>query len=262
MDHKYVIVYRCAFEATDDKAAADPKPADPKPATEMFSQEDVNRMLAADRRKHQIKLDEQNALLTESMKQKDMSNEELTDLQTRFETLRQSNLTEEQKLKEAFESKTKETNENIKRLEADVETWKQLHTDATLDRSLIDACTGEVKGITAVNPAQVLAILKPNTQLVEALDDDGKPSGKLVPKVTFKDIDKDGKPVTLTLAPAEAVQRLAAKDNFQNLFVGDGVSGLNGNNRGNASDLTQAEAAKLPAPEYRKWKEKHPGAIA
>ena len=62
-------------------------------------------------------------------------------------------------------------------------------------------------------------------QLAEVLDSEGKPTGKLEPKVRYQANDKEGKPVTLDLSPAEATKRMKEEEEYLNLFRGEGAGG-------------------------------------
>ncbi|KKK45456.1 hypothetical protein LCGC14_3165440, partial [marine sediment metagenome] len=106
-------------------------------------------------------------------------------------------------------------------LTADRDSWKKLFTNSTIERSITDAAASS----NAFSPRQIVAILGRDTQLVEVLDSEGKPTGSLEPKVRFSDKDKEGKPVTLELSPDEAVKRMREMDEYLNLFRGDGAGG-------------------------------------
>lgn len=212
-----------------------------------FTQEDVNRMLAEDRRKHkkntQAALDELEALKSRS----NLNKQEREELEGRIKTLNEQLLTKEEL---AAKDKTKmqtDFENQISGLTTERDEWKNRFTDANIIRSLTDAAVVN----NSFNPEQVVAILRQNTQLAEELDAEGKPTGHFVPEVSFEDKDKEGKPVTLKLSPGDAVKRMSEMDQYLNLFKGDGTGGIGGTTRpgGKAPDI--GDLAKDPEA-YRK----------
>lgn len=196
-------------------------------------------------------LNQKSKLTTAETKRLEDANAELRKANMTAEQLQAEN---EKKLKNDFDAQ-------ISELTADRDNWKKLHTTDKIERSIIDAAS--VKEHKAIVPSQVLAILKPDTRLVEATDSDGKPTGELTPKVTFKDT-KDGKPVTLELTPLEAVKRMSEMEQHLNLFEGKGSGGIGGSNKGGGSKggkMTHAEAAvhfKDDPAGYQKWRKDNP----
>jgi hypothetical protein len=73
--------------------------------------------------------------------------------------------------------------------------------------------------------ARIVAILGRDTQLVEVLDDEGQPTGRLAPKVKYRTKNKEGQTVTLDLSPSEAIKRMKDEDEYLNLFRGEGSGG-------------------------------------
>ena len=87
----------------------------------------------------------------------------------------------------------------------------------------------------------------------EELDSEGKPTGKLIPKVKLQDKDKDGKPVTLELLVPEAIKRMKEMEQYFNLFKGEGTGGIGGMNRGSGKGQPDfVKLAKENPAEYRR----------
>ncbi len=211
-----------------------------------FTQEQVNTMLAEDRRKHkqatQKALEEIDALKART----NLTAKEREELEGRVSELNRQLLTKEEL---AAQEKTKLTTDFKNQLDGltnERDSWKNRYTEASIVRSLTDAAVVN----NSFNPEQVVAILRQNTQLAEELDAEGKPTGSLVPKVSFADTDKDGKPVTLELSPQDAVKRMTEKDQYLNLFKGDGTGGIGGTTRPGGKPADISELAKDPA-KYR-----------
>jgi len=217
-----------------------------------FSQKDLNRLLAEDKRKHQEKTSTLTNEIDALKAKNDLTDTERKDLESKNAELRKLNVTAEQ-LKKEDEKRLRNDYENqLTLVTKERDDWKTRFTTETIERSIIDASMSH----DAFVPAQVVAILGPQTRLKEAVDDDGKPTGALTPTVSLDDI-QEGKPITLELAPEEAVKRMTEMDQYLNLFKGKGAGGIGGSNRASGSKggkMTMAQAAKeLSPPEYRKW---------
>jgi hypothetical protein len=232
-------------------APADGKESSGEPASKAFSQEDVNKMLAAERRKHQQTaekaIEEAQALRTKAQ----LTAQERGELDERLEILKGELLTKEQQAKRQAQKLRDKHKEEVSQLASSVETWKSRFTTSTIERSLTDAAAGE----QAYSPKQIVAILGPQTRLVEVLDDEGAPSGNLAPKVRFTDKDKDGKPLVLDLSPSDAVKRMKEMDDYLNLFRGEGKSGAGLRSHPGGRKPSLRELASDPAA-YREARKK------
>ena len=222
-----------AKEVADAKSAAD----------KTFTQEDVNRMLAADRRKSEDKLNKTLEELEAQRAKSSLTAAERTELDSTIEGLKDTMMTKTQ-LAEKEASKSKKAHEKaLTELSESRDQWQSLYTTSTIERAIVDASsTGEN---AAFNPSQVVAILKPNTRLVEALDSDGEKTGLLVPSVKWQDVDKDGKPVTLDLAVPEVIKRMREQDQYLNLFKGDKTGGAGSNNKSTTGKVDTASIQKM-----------------
>ncbi len=218
----------------------------------VFTQEQVNKMLAEQKRKIQNKSSDaikqlenvkKTANLTKS--QKEAIEKQLTSLRTTMETEKQRAAREKAAQKDKYD-------QQVSTLTAERDRYKSLHTTSTIKRSLADAASAN----KAVHNEQVLAILEPNTDLVENVDDEGNALGTFKPVVKFKDIDKDGNPIEVNYSPAEAVKRMTELSNFSNLFESTNVGGAgrrNDNiNDGKPKDLKAAASSNESWLEERK----------
>ena len=236
-----------AAEAAAAEAAAAAAAGGPVKFTDA-QQAHINKILADDRKKH---ADRTNKAITELEALKTRSSlteKERVDLETRIDTMKGELLTKEELAAQARDKLINDHKAEREGLILERDDWKGKHTDSTISREITDASVAH----DAYSPEQIVALLRPNTQLVEAVDDDGKPTGRLNPIVKFTDVGKDDKPVTLDLSPADAVKRMSEMDKYLNLFKDKGTGGLGERNRGKggrAPDL--ATAARDPVA-YRK----------
>jgi uncharacterized protein (UPF0128 family) len=79
----------------------------------------------------------------------------------------------------------------------------------------------------AFNPEQVVAILRPKTEVVADIDDDGKETGRYKALVTFDTKDDKEESITVIEDPAKIVKRMQDEERYMNLFKSDKTAGLN-----------------------------------
>lgn len=250
-------------KAAADKAAADKAAADAatKAAADAkkFSQEEVNRLLQEDRKKHEKRVQEVVTQLEETKKAKGLSEQEKSELQTRIDEMKSSLLTSEERAKQELKKKDAEYKTQLEQTSKEKEAWRTLFSDEATTNQILRA-TAKHK---ALSDEQIGAFLLPKTRLVEVLDDDGKSTGKWTPKVKFPD-EKDGKPIELDLTIDEAVKRMKdLPERFGNLFDGGtsgGLGGLNGKggSGGGGGSLDSETPPKDPV-QYRVWRKKRLG---
>ena len=207
-----------AFDG-DDPPADDP-PADDPPAGKSFTQDEVNKFLADDRRKHQTKLKQVETRLQETLKNKGLSEEERANLEESLEDMRKQIRTkDEQATHEKKKLETKYTKELEEQKEA-AKTWESRYRNSMIERSLQDAA---VSG-DAFSASQIVALLKPTSKLIE---DEG---GKFKPVVDIDTTNDAGESVVLQLSPAEAVEHMKNDlARFGNLFKSNVVPGIGSN---------------------------------
>lgn len=229
---------------TDDQkpapAAGDQKPAPAAGDQKPFTQEDVNRMLAEDRRKHKLQQDKLFAELEAIKSKSQLTSQERQDLETRLEQLKTESMTKEELAKRNQEKLQKEYSTKIDELSKNADSWKTRYTSATITRAITDAAVSS----NAFNPSQLVAQLANATRLTEVLDADGKSTGDYDVKVKVTDKDKEGKSVILELPVVDAVKRLREQPEFMNLFKDTSAGGTGSTNTGSGGGL---DARKLAA---------------
>lgn len=218
-----------------------------------FSQDDVNRMLAEDRRKHQEKLTKTREELEKLKASSTLTDEERQGLQARIDELQNIKVTKEEEAKKALEKERKEASERIKKIEEQSNRNWRLYEEEVIKGSIIQAAVDE----RAVSSEQLLAILRPQTRLVESMDDAGKPTGVFTAKIKLVERDGEGKSKELDLSVKDYVKRMKdSPDKFGNLFLSDTQPGLGSFNRGSSSgDSTPPK----DIVEYQKWRNKNFG---
>ena len=215
---KWIPVY-----GTDDPPPPPPPPPPEPPKT--FTQEEVNTFLAEDRRKHKAQVEKYIQDLEKMKESKNLTEKERTTLQQRIDDLNTQVLTKEQQLERERNKLQNEHKSALDKEQADKESWKSRYHDSQIIRAIQDAAIRQ----EAFSPAQLVPLLKPDARLVEDTDADGQPIGTFSPRVKFRDVDSEGKPVVLDLSIEEAVKRMKElPDQYGNLFKSGLVSGLGG----------------------------------
>lgn len=235
---------KAAADAAAAKAAADAAAAGKK-----FSQDDVNKFVAEERRKAQTQTQKAIEELEAIKAKADMTQQERADLETRLETMKNELLSKEDLAKKEIEKSKKTHETEVARLNMELGTWKDRYTESTIQRSIADAAAEQ----GAYHSEQITAILRNNTRLVEVLGEDNKPNGSFVPKVKFSDEDDKGNTITLELDVPAAVKRMKGIERYQNLFKGDGTGGAGGT--GNQKSGRTTPLAKLAATDPAAYRE-------
>jgi hypothetical protein len=239
----------------EEEAAAAAKAAEEaakKAAEGHFSQEQVNKFLADEKRKWQsqqqktiTELTEIKNRLTTSDEEKQQLTSKITEMETQL--LSKEEIAEREKKKLEAESKTK-----IDALTTERDGFKNQYANYRVENEI----TLEAVKQEAFSPKQVVALLRGDTRLIPAVGEDKKPTGELIPMVVVKTV-KEGKPITLELSIFDAVKRMKeTPDEYGNLFKSTMAGGVGGTNVGSGgSGGLDPESMKDPAS-YRKNREK------
>lgn len=216
----------------DDKAGEQKPPENQQPPpTKTFTQEELNTILAKEKRSFQ---EERQKLMSELTTFKDkstMTDQEKQELEARIEELQKATMTKEEIAKREQEKMKQAHENNLKALSDEANTWKNRYTKSTIERNILDAAIAN----DAFAPSQLVELIGNKSKLVPVLDEQGKPTGEFITKVSFEDVDKDQKPVTLEMTVPETVKRMKELPNrFGNLFKSGVVPGAGGSNNGAA----------------------------
>jgi len=221
--------------------------------TRTFTQDQVNKFVAEERRK----LTEKNKpLIAELEKLKEnvkLTAEERDNLSQRIESLQNQHLTKEELQKKEIQKQKAAWDADLQTHKQEAESWRERYTTGEIHRSLTDSAVSE----DAVVPHQIVSILKPMTKLVAVTDKEGNPTGEFVPTVTIQD-EKDGKPITLEMTTAEAVKWMKDHRDYQNLFKNSATGGIGGfsGKGGKGISIEQLKDPKV----MKQWLKENPGA--
>jgi hypothetical protein len=210
-----------------------------------FTQDDVNKMLAAEKRTWQDKVQTSVAAL-ENIKREGLTPEQKAELQSQIDSLRaQAQTAEEiakQKLSKAERDWAKRERELVEQRDAAVKAYSDLEIQTELSTAM---------ALHRVKPAAtsvVSSYLKANLSQAPVLDSEGKPTGRKQYMVAMTAYDAESKTTkALSLPVVDAVNQLREREEFANLFesaakagMGQGASGRTGTN----------DIAKMSQEEY------------
>lgn len=230
-------------------------PTSPPPGTpRMFTQEEVNRIQADNKRALQQQNAELAAQLTQLRESASLTQQERDALDSRITALNQQHLTETQKLTYQVESLTKAH-------KADVEAWSGKYAETTsrfhnvLIENAVAVAATEHK---AASLTQMNLLLKPQSKVVEQKDKDGNPTGQFIAVIPTPMMDAKTKQVTVVDLPvADAVANLRKNPEFANLFFVEGSGGVGGvGNPGSNNSGGTPNFANMTEAEYRDYRKK------
>lgn len=218
--------------------------------TRSFTQKDINDAVAKEVEKYKATqkkyADEIEALRARAK----MTSEERKELDERLARLQNENLSKTEQLQAEMAQQRKQAAEQLKKAEDERSHFQTLFRNKMIHSEIATASAKH----KAVNPGQISALLAPMTDLVEELDEEGKPTGSFVPQVKYP-AEKDGKPIILTLSVDAAVKKMSEEEMHANLFNFDGKGGAGGGNAGSGSRVNMEEILRDPV-KYREAREK------
>ena len=223
------------MDAVTDVATTDildDKPAEKQP-TATFTQDQVNKFLAEDRRKREGKIKVQNEQfgkmedrLNQMISAAETTKEQKAMLESDLEDLRASQRTEQEQ-REHLSKQAKEKHETeITTLKDTATKWEGLYRTSMIQRSLLDAASEH----DVYNPEDIIDKLEKHTDLRQDKDTDGNMLGSFSPKTAVKVKDPDtGETLTAWKTPSEAVAAMKANDEKHgNLFRSSIMAGIGG----------------------------------
>lgn len=223
---------------------------------DLLTQDQFNKALAEDRRKHQAKYQQLEETYNKLLENKNLTDQQRNELETNLEEVRSQFRTKEQQAEHERNKLVEKHSTELKTLTDERDKWRNDYTNMVISNSLLTAA-GEAEAYSA---EQIEAILRPQTSLREELDEQGQKTGRLVPKVKMTGKDKDGKSIELDLSVGEAVKMMKeTPERYGNLFKSTATGGLGSNTTGKPGQ--PVDVKKLSASEYRKLRKENPGAI-
>jgi len=231
----------------------------------VFTQDELNKFLADDRRKTEAKFKDKFDTLENSYKEalenKRLSDSDRQELETSLEDLRARHRTKEQQL--AYEKKQAEeaANSRIQELEGKASQWETRYTESTITRELQSAAIAH----DSYNPELIVVHLKGATALEEVTDQEGKPTGKLAPMVTMSIKNEDtGASESLKMTPSEAVEYMKKNpERYGGFFKNNIREGIGSNSAtgGAMSGDGTVDVTKLSDAQYFKLRKENPAAL-
>lgn len=196
-----------------------------KEKEKLLTQEEFNKALAEDRKKHQEQTKKLIQDLENLKKSNNLTTEEKKKLTTQIEELNQQVMSKEQLLEKEKTRLQGEHQTELKTVRAESEMWRNRFTEATIIRTITDSAVQA----EAFSPEQIVSLLETKTRLVEDTDTEGKGLGTFTPRVKFNDIDNEGKPTILDITVPEALKLMKDKtEKYGNLFKSNVNSGIGG----------------------------------
>jgi hypothetical protein len=250
-----------AAAAAEVAAAAATVAKAKKKAPQVFSQDDVNSLLAADRRKHKEKLEQLEGAYKDALANQNLSKDQRDQLEAKLEDLQKTFRTKEETLtleKKQIEDKY---SREVKSLAEKAVQWESKYKQALVDRALQDAAASH----DAFNISQIVSLLRPMTKIVEKTDDQGQITGDAEPMVDLTDIETEtGKPTITRRTPEDAVRRMKELPSlFGNLFKSNVVSGVGAGTAtgGNTLGNGRVDVKKISTAEYMRLRKDNPAAL-
>lgn len=227
----------------------------PPPPGRVFTQEEVNRMMAD----HKRTLQENNTALVSQLeelrKNSALTQTQKDELDARIQVLSQQHLTEQQKLQLQLDQAAKKAKTETEALANEAKQWRGAFEGTMIENAVL-AGSSEHK---AVNSGQLLDLLRGKAKVVQELDASGQPTGKFLVKLPVKVTNPKTKAVeVLELDAVEAIGKMREDPANGNLFMFDGKTGLGGTNHPNNTlpgDGTP-DFAKMSPAEYQAWRKK------
>lgn len=239
--------------------ATPPQPPQPpvNPAERRFTPEEVNRLLADDRRKHQAQVAKVQATLEETLANKSLTDREREQFAQQLEELQSQSRTKEQQLAHERKQLEEQATKRIKEAEADKKAWESRFKDSLIDGELSAAA----HRADAFSTDQFVRQLRPLSRAVEVTDEKtGKPTGKFKVVVEFPDRDESGAAVTRELSPREATKRMKElPEQWGNFFRANVRSGIgSGSGPGTPTGGGKVDPRKLTMQQYVEIRAKSP----
>jgi hypothetical protein len=236
----------------NDQPAGDAPEGETQPAAPpvTFTQEQVNKILAEDRRKHQAQMQRVEKHLQETLATAKLTQEERQKLEDTLENIQKQLRTKEEQAKiekKQLEDKfTRELNE----WKTKAEVIEKKYLDSIIHRSLHDAA---VAG-DAFNPNQIVTILRPFVKMVDEK-----------PMVDFPDVSAEtGEPIVKQMTPDEAIKRMKQlPETYGNLFKSGVVGGVGAASAtgGFTPGSGKVDPRNLTMTQYLELRKKNPAAL-
>jgi hypothetical protein len=189
----------------------------------VFSQDEVNKFLADERRKTTQKYTQLEGAYKEALANQNLTQEQRVQLEEKLEDLQKTFRTKEEQLKheqKAFEEKYTKELESYK---TSAQTWEGRFKNTMLEQTLQDAAVKH----DAYDPMVLTILLKTMSKVIEKTDEQGRGTGEWTTIVDLTDVDaKTGETIVTRRTPEDAVKRMKELERFANQFKPNVVAGI------------------------------------
>lgn len=225
-----------------------------------FTQEDVNTIMAREKRKTQEAQKQHAAQLEQYKKTAQLTTEERAKLEAQIDDLQSKSMTVEEKARRESEKAAKTHQAALDGLTTERDSWQNQYTNELIGNKIALASAKH----KAENPEHIDGLIRSRTKVAPVLDPEGNATGRFEARVAFPDTDKENKPITLDLTVDEAVKRMTELPQHQNLFAGGKAGGLgaSGGQGGKIGTIDVAKMAREDPAGYRKLRKEKPEEIA
>lgn len=234
----------------EEPAPTDPPADPPKDQSKTFTQDEVNALLAKEKRAAQQKIQEQLKTL-ETIQRDGLSPESKQALEQQIEALRAQSQTEVELAKQKLTKQQKAWEEERTKLKAERDAARNRHEQLEIDTILMTAM-----GMHGVRPTAT-PIVKPYLlQRLKAnpvLDSDGKPTDQVqrIIQLEVPDDEDPSKIKVLQLPPDKAVAHLRDLPDFSGLFASAATSGTGSSKTTNTGE---PDFKNMTQADYMEWR--------
>lgn len=239
------------YDGDDDGGNTPPDGGNTPPEAKTFTQDELNKILAEDKRKHQTQYQKLEKQLQDTLASAKLTTEERSKLEDSLEDVRKQLRTKDEQLKIEKKALEDQFQRQIAELTVRAEGAEKRFIDSTISRALLDAAVGG----DSYNPQTVVTVLRPMVKMVDN-----------APMIDFPDVSAEtGEPIIKQMTPSEAIERMKQlPDQYGNLFRSGVVGGLGGSSATGGlqpGSNGRVDVRKLTHEQYVELRKKNPAAI-
>lgn len=232
------------------KAAAEAEAARKAATEKAFTQADIDRVVAKQRRELQEKHLEE---IRRMQKAQGLTDEERNALKKRSEELEDALLSEKDRAKREIERTRKELQEQVEAVKATADRNWGLYTGSMIATEISHAAAAH----KAFNPSQIEAIVRPMCVVEDEKDEKLNPTGRHVVLVKTRKKNDKGVVEEVAFSVEKFVEQMKTDDAFANLFLSERAGGMGyrpgakGGKGGEGQNLSSREKIKAGLAQRR-----------
>ena len=205
------------FDEGDTPEPETPAPAAAEPEAGKFTQEQVNTMLASNKKNLQAEVAKKTQALLEAQTDANLTQDEKDALAIRVNDLETLMMTDKELAARDKKKAAGEYKVALEKSETAANKWKGLHDSMMIDTAITQASL--IEGQKAVTPGQLVSLFAKDATVVET-------DGVFAVQIAVNTIGEDGTAKVLTLAPEAAIKEYASRPEYLNLFEDPNKEGL------------------------------------